>query len=64
MSSVKQTAKRSVLADTKRDVLYYKTLDLQRKAESCFQHTKSTFSSDTRQRMKRRIIAKHLTEPK
>ena len=36
MSSVKQTAKRSVLADTKRDVLYYKTLELQRKAESHF----------------------------
>ena len=38
--------------------------ELQRKAESYFQHTKSTFSSDTRQSMKRRIIAKHLTEPK
>ena len=30
--------------------------------ETCFQHTKSTFSSDTRQSMKRRIIAKQLTE--
>ena len=38
-------------------------LELQRKAESYFQHTKSTFSSDTRQIMKRRILAKHLTEP-
>ena len=35
-----------------------------RKAETYFQHTESTFSSDTRQSMKRRIIAKHLTEPK
>ena len=34
------------------------------KAESYFQHTESTVSSDTRQSMKRRIIAKHLTEPK
>ena len=39
-------------------------LELQRKAESHFQHTKSTFSSDTRQSMKRHIIAKHLTETK
>ena len=38
----------------------YKTLELQRKAESYFQHTKSTISSDTRQSMKRQIIAKHL----
>ena len=30
-------------------------LELQRKAESYFQHTKSTFSSDTHQSMKRRI---------
>ena len=41
-----------------------KTLEWQRKAESYFQHTKSTFASDTRQGMKRRIIAKHLKEPK
>ena len=41
-----------------------KSLELQRKAETYFQHTESTFSSDTRQSMKRRIIAKHLTEPK
>ena len=27
-------------------------------------HTESTFSSETRQSMKHRIIAKHLTEPK
>ena len=46
------------------DALYYKTLEMQRKAESYFQHAKSTFSSGTRQSMKRRIIAKHLTEPK
>ena len=46
------------------DALYYKTLELQRKAESYFQPTKSAFSSDTRQSMKRRIITKHLTEPK
>ena len=39
-------------------------LELQRKAESYFQHTNHTFSSGTRQSMKRRIIAKHLTEPK
>ena len=32
--------------------------------ESYFQHTKSTFSSITRQSMKRRVIAKHVTEPK
>ena len=38
------------------------TSELQRIAESYFQHTESTFSSDTRQSMKRRIIAKHLTE--
>ena len=37
--------------------------ELQRKAESYFQHTENTFSSDTRQSMKRQIIAKHLTEP-
>ena len=37
-------------------------LELPRIAESYFQHTESTFSSDTRQSMKRRIIAKHLTE--
>ena len=36
-------------------------LELQRKAESYYQHTKSTFSSDTRQSMKRRITAKHNT---
>ena len=41
-----------------------KSLELQRKAESYFQHTKSTFSSDTRQSMKRQIIANYLTEPK
>ena len=41
-----------------------KTLELPRKAESYFQHTESTFSSDTRRSMKCRIIAKHLTEPK
>ena len=29
-----------------------------------FQHTESTFSFDPRQSMKRRITAKHLTEPK
>ena len=38
-------------------------LELQRIAESYFQHTESTFSSDTHQSMKRQIIAKHLTEP-
>ena len=42
----------------------YETLELQRKAESYFQNNKRTFSSDTRQSMKRRIIAKHLTESK
>ena len=35
-----------------------------KKAESYFQHTKSTFSPDTLQSMKHQIIAKHLTEPK
>ena len=39
-------------------------LELQRIAESYFQHAESTFSFDTRQSMKRRIIAKHLTESK
>ena len=39
-------------------------LELQRKAESYFEHTESTFSPDSRQSMKRRIIAKHQTEPK
>ena len=39
-------------------------LEMPRKAESYFQHTKRTFSSDTRQSMKRRIITKYLTEPK
>ena len=39
-------------------------LEYQRIAESHFQHTESTFSSDTRQSMKRRIIAKQLTKPK
>ena len=51
----------SVLKSNSTDALYYKTLELQRKVESYFQYTKSTFSSDTRQSMKRRIIAKHLT---
>ena len=32
--------------------LYHKTLELQRKAESYFQHTKSTFSSDTQSEYK------------
>ena len=41
-----------------------KVLEFQRIAEIYFQHTESTFSSDTRQSMKRRIIAKQLTEPK
>ena len=36
-------------------------IELQRKAESYFKQAKSTFSSDTRQSMKRWIIAKHLT---
>ena len=40
------------------------SLELPRIAESYIQHTESTFSSDTRQSMKRRITAKHLTEPK
>ena len=40
-----------------------KSLELQRIAESYFQHTESTFSY-TCQSMKRRIIAKHLKEPK
>ena len=40
------------------------SLEYQRIAESYFQHTESTFSSDNRQSMKRRIIAKHLTDPK
>ena len=40
------------------------TLELPRIAETYFQHTESTFSSDTRQSMKRRILSKHLTEPK
>ena len=45
-------------------VKLYTILELQRVAESYFQHTESTFSSDTHQNMKRRIIVKHLTEPK
>ena len=36
---------------------------MQRKAETYFQHTDSTFSSDAHQSMKRRVIAKHLKEP-
>ena len=42
----------------------YWILELQRKAESYFQHTERTFPSDTRQGIKLRMIAKHLTEPK
>ena len=45
-------------------LLFIYALELQRRAESCFQHTKSTFLSDTRQSMKRQIVAKHVIEPK
>ena len=44
------------------DSLYYKTLELQRIAESYFQHTKGTFSSDTPQSMKCLMIARHQRE--
>ena len=40
----------------------YDTLRIAKKAETYFK--KALFSSDTRQSMKHRIIAKHLTEPK
>ena len=39
----------------------YRVLELERKAETCFQHAESTFSSNTHQSIKRRIIAKQLT---
>ena len=45
-------------------LLFIYDLELQRKAESYFQHTIGTFSSDTRQSMKRQIVAKHLIKPK
>ena len=44
------------------DTLYYKTLQLSRKAESYFQDIESTFSFDTRQSMSDN--SQHLTEPK
>ena len=39
-------------------------LELERKTESYFQHTESTFPSDTHHSMKHQIIAKHIAEPK
>ena len=46
----------TIIQYLKTDALYYKTSGLQRKAESYFQHTKSTFSFDTRQSMKARSL--------